>query len=60
MQCAITQLLRKYCLICQLYLLKCVDVGDNPPLRLVLEGPLSNQKRPEIILMTNNNTNNLV
>ena len=44
---AITQLLRNYCLICQLYLLKCVDVGDNPPTRLVCSrDPCRIQERP--------------
>jgi len=47
MQSAITQLLRNYCLICQLYLLKCVDVGDSPPTRLMCSrDPCRIQKRP--------------
>lgn len=40
---------------------ECVDVGDNPPTRLVCSrDPCRIQNAPEIILMTNNNTNNLV
>lgn len=44
---AITQLLRNYCLICQLYLTECVDDGDNPPTRLISSGdPCRIQERP--------------
>ena len=46
MQSAITQLLRNYCLICQLYLLKCVDVGDNPPTRLMCSRDPVESKTP--------------
>ena len=47
---AITQLLRNYCLICQLYLTACVDDGANPPTRLISSGdPCRIQERPRNI-----------
>ena len=46
---AITQLLRNYCLICQLYLTECVDDGDNPPTRLISSGtPVESKNVPSI------------